>query len=86
MQTRTGSLTEQLLNVGSGFVISSLLQQFVITPLFDLDTSIAQNLGITVIFTIVSVARGYFWRRCFNRLTHKNYKRTSNEETDWLGW
>ena len=65
-QTRLGSLVEQLLNIGSGFVISSLLWEFVVKPVWNLQTGFAENLQITALFTAVSVVRGYWWRRFFN--------------------
>lgn len=66
MQSRAESLLEQVCNVGSGFLLSLLIQQFIITPVFDTGTSPTQNLGITVVFTIASLLRGYGWRRAFN--------------------
>lgn len=65
-QTRLGSLVEQLLNIGSGFIISSLLWAWVVQPVWGIQTSFAENLQITSLFTVVSVVRGYWWRRHFN--------------------
>jgi low affinity Fe/Cu permease len=69
-QTKLVSLIEQLLNVASGFVLSVLVWQMV-GPLFGYEVTIASNLGITSIFTVVSVIRGYIWRRFFNANLHK---------------
>ena len=66
MQTRIGSFIEQLFNVGSGFIISSLLWEFVVKPGWNIHTSFAENLQVTCLFTVVSVIRGYVWRRIFN--------------------
>lgn len=79
MQTRLNSLVEQLLNVGSGFVLAMFIQQLVITPLWGLQTSIADNLAITTVFTVVSVARGYGWRRFFNHRLNKNNEKAAHE-------
>jgi hypothetical protein len=65
------SWLEVLTNIGTGFVISALLQQFVVTPLWHLPVSAAGNLGITVFFTVVSVVRSYIFRRVFNKLGRK---------------
>lgn len=65
-QTKLESIIEQCLNLGSGFLISLLVMQLIITPLFGLNVSVADNLGITCIFTVVSFFRGYAWRRLFN--------------------
>lgn len=70
-QTKTESLIENILNVGSGFLISLLLWIFVITPLFGFDTTMVDNVGITLMFTTISVVRGYMWRRFFNNGVHK---------------
>lgn len=65
-QSRLGSLVEQLFNVGSGFILASLAWQFVVKPVWNIETSVAENLQITAFFTVLSIARGYVWRRLFN--------------------
>lgn len=82
MQTRTRSLIEQLLNTGSGFVLSLAVWEFVVKPVWDIHTSFAENLSITILFTVVSVLRSYLWRRLFNRLDYKNYKKRSHVNSD----
>lgn len=79
MQTKRHSLLEQVLNVGSGFVLSSLVWQFVIIKWWDIHTSFSENLQITSVFTVVSVARGYVWRRLFNKLTVKQYEQAQTQ-------
>lgn len=64
-QSRLGSAVESVLNVGSGFVVGALLWSFVIAPLWDYDVTLLDSLGIPAIFTVVSVARTYVWRRFF---------------------
>lgn len=65
MQTRLGSLIEQVLNIGSGFVLSLIVWQTV-GPWFGYKVTLWDNLGITSVFTVVSIVRGYCWRRYFN--------------------
>lgn len=67
MQSRLSSLIEQILNVGSGFLISLIVWMYVIVPIWDFEVTLTENLAITIIFTVVSVIRGYAWRRIFNR-------------------
>ena len=67
MQSKTGSLVEQILNIGSGFFLSLFLWSVVIVPVWELDVTMTDNLAITGTFTVVSVARGYLWRRLFNK-------------------
>lgn len=64
-QTRIGSLIEAVINTAIGFGISMLLA-VIVYPLFGHSFTMAQNLGITCIFTVVSIARGYILRRWFN--------------------
>lgn len=66
MQSPLSSLIEQLLNVGTGFILSFVIQHFVIVPIWNINTTFSENLQITVVFTVVSIARGYAWRRIFN--------------------
>jgi len=79
MQTRTRSLIEQLANTGSGFLLSLLTWEYVVKPIWEIQTSFVENLNITRLFTAVSIARSYIWRRLFNRLDNKNKKKRSHE-------
>ena len=64
-QTRLGSLIEACINVLIGFVIN-MAANFVILPLIGFEISLAQNLFIGVLYTLISVARSYAVRRWFN--------------------
>jgi uncharacterized protein YacL len=66
-QSKTESIVEQILNVGSGLVISLLAWTLIINPTYDLQTKFQESVEITIIFTVISIVRGYFWRRHFNR-------------------
>jgi uncharacterized protein YacL len=66
MQKRKHSLIESITNTAIGFIIS-LLVQLVIYPILNIPVSIGQNIIITIVFTVVSILRGYFVRRIFNR-------------------
>lgn len=66
-QTRRQSLIETVVGTATGFVFSILLS-IVVYPMFGHSFTLAQNAGITVIFTIASIARGYGVRRFFNWL------------------
>lgn len=81
MQTRRHSLIESLANVLSGMIISFTLSQLAhefepqiqryIWKGFEWKISVGGNAVMTVVFTIVSIVRGYMWRRHFNRLLLK---------------
>lgn len=66
-QTRRQSMIETVVGTAAGFVFSILLS-IVVYPLFGHSFTLAQNAGITVIFTLASIARGYGVRRFFNWL------------------
>jgi len=66
-QTKIDSFIEQVFNVGSGFILAALVWEFIINPLLTSHHLTVENtLPIVTIFTLVSVIRGYVWRRIFN--------------------
>ena len=54
-------------NVAIGYGIA-LLTQLAVFPLFGLRVTLADNLAIGAIFTVVSIARSYCLRRVFERM------------------
>lgn len=72
MQTRLESAVESVANITTGFIISFLVWQFVVTPLFEIPTTASDSFLITSVFTVTSLLRAYLWRRFFtNRLWQK---------------
>ena len=67
MQTRLMSMVETITNVAIGLVVS-FLSQVVIFKYYDIHISLAQNLELTLYFTVVSVIRGFAARRFFNSI------------------
>lgn len=67
MQSRRLSLIETLCGVAIGFIVS-VAASTVIYPWFGHAFTLTQNMGITVIFTVLSIVRGYGVRRFFNWL------------------
>jgi membrane protein implicated in regulation of membrane protease activity len=61
-----GDVIESMIDVGSGFFLSILIQ-ITIFPLFDLHPTIFENFQIAIIFTVVSMTRSALWRRFFRR-------------------
>ena len=70
-QSKLESLIEISINITSGFILSLLIWIYIITPFYNIKVTMQENLSITLIFTIVAVIRGYFWRRFFNNQLHK---------------
>ena len=65
-QPKLHSMIEQILNTGSGFILSLLAWTYIVIPLYHIQSNPVQNIQITLIFTVISIIRGYLWRRLFN--------------------
>jgi Na+/phosphate symporter len=65
-QSRRQSMIETVAGVAIGFTVS-VLASMVVYPAFGHSFTLSQNIGITIIFTLLSIARGYAVRRLFNR-------------------
>ena len=57
---------ESVIDVGSGFFLSILIQ-LTIFPLFNMHPTIFENFQIALIFTVVSMTRSALWRRFFRK-------------------
>lgn len=71
-QTKLESLLERLVDVSTGFIISVFIYKYVILTQ---DWLWENAFLVTLIFTVVSIVRGYLWRRFFNAEMHKLIKR-----------
>ena len=65
MQSKRESMVESLTNVFVGWLIGVILNLTVL-PLFDYNITVVDSLWVSLIFTAVSVIRGYIIRRLFN--------------------
>ena len=63
-QSRLMSLVESVANVVIGYGVA-VITQILIFPVFGLHTTLAQNLQLGALFTIVSIARSFALRRAF---------------------
>ena len=70
-QTRLMSLVESVANVIIGYGVA-VVTQILIFPVFGLHTTLAQNLKMGVVFTLVSIARSYLLRRVFEGIRVAN--------------
>ncbi len=72
-QSRTMSLVEAFANVVVGYGVA-VVAQILVFPLLGLSTTLAQNMAMGAIFTVVSIARSYCLRRTFDglRVSRKN--------------
>ena len=65
MQSKRESMIETLTNVGIGWFISFIANMLVL-PLFGYNINLTDGVLISIIFTIISIVRGYLIRRFFN--------------------
>ena len=66
-QSRAMSLVESIANVVVGYAVA-VLTQILIFPIFGLHTTLAQNLKMGAVFTVVSIARSFALRRLFEAI------------------
>lgn len=66
-QTKKKSLIESITGTLIG-LITSIILQMILYPLMGIPVSFGQNVIITLVFFIVSIARGYLVRRLFNKI------------------
>ena len=70
-QSRIMSLVEAVANVFVGYGVA-VVTQTLIFPIFGLQTTLAQNLKMGAVFTVVSIARSYVLRRVFEGIRVAN--------------
>ena len=71
MQSKRESMIETLTSVFVGWLIGVILN-LTILPLFDYNITVVDSLWVSLIFTAISVVRGYLIRRFFNS-KERNY-------------
>lgn len=70
-QSKAESVVEQTCSMVSGFVLAAMVWAYFVAPMIREEIlTIDQPIIITIIFTVVSFVRGYFWRRVFNAGFH----------------
>ena len=72
-QSRSMSLVEAVANVVVGYGVA-VVTQILIFPVFGLHTTLAQNLKLGLVFTIVSIARSFALRRLFEAIRMRSAK------------
>jgi hypothetical protein len=66
-QSRLISLVEAVANVAVGLILAVAVQ-IVVFPILGLQASLGQNLALALVFTGVSLARSFVFRRVFESL------------------
>lgn len=72
-QTWWGSIVEAKANIAIGFGVA-MAANAVVLPAFGYPVTVADNLGITLVFTVISVVRQLVVRRFFNGLKWGHHK------------
>ena len=75
-QSRRMSLVESLANVAVGYGVA-VLTQIAVFPFFGLHVSLADNLVMGAVFTIVSIARSFTLRRVFEEFRMRSESRSA---------
>ena len=70
-QTKLESFIEKTVDISTGFVISVFVYKYIVLPQ---DWLWSSPIYVTILFTIISLFRGYLWRRFFNAGLHKSVK------------
>jgi hypothetical protein len=70
VQSRLHSAAESLTSTAIGFMVSWAATPFILAA-FGMKASVGTAFGITVVYTVISIIRGYAVRRLFNRLHHR---------------
>ena len=73
-QSRAMSLMEAFANVVVGYGVA-VVTQMLVFPLFGLQTTLAQNLKLGLVFTMLSIARSFTLRRVFEPIRVRMGKR-----------
>lgn len=73
-QSRLSSLYEAVFNTALGFVIS-VAAGFIIYPLCGVEITVASNIAVSAIYTVISIVRSYAARRWFNARLHRAAQR-----------
>ncbi len=66
MQSRLGSGVESVTNVLVGFGLA-LAAQLVLFPFVGITVPVSTHLGLSAVFTVLSLVRSYVLRRVFNQ-------------------
>jgi len=82
-RTRLVILIEVVMGTALGFLVSFCAWPFV-AHAYGFDYSVTTNLGVTWIFTVLSIARGYIVRRFFARGMHEAAVTVGRRVAQWL--
>jgi hypothetical protein len=66
-QSNAGSWIESVCNIASGYIIAFVVWIYFVMPVYNIQTTMYENLTITFLFSLISIIRGYVWRRIFIR-------------------
>lgn len=73
MQSKKMSVFEVIFNQVTGLILSLVIFLYLMPVFFDVEPTIQDSLGMTIIFTITSIIRSYLVRRMFNKLHTLGY-------------
>jgi len=62
-------MLESITNTSIGLVVNVSLQTIIFRFILDVKITLVENIALAIFFTIVSVTRGYWIRRWFDKIT-----------------
>lgn len=81
-QARMTSLIEVCMGTAIGFLVSFCAWP-IVAHLYGIEYSVQSNFGITAIFTVLSIARGYVVRRFFAKGMHTSAVTLAKRMAAW---
>jgi len=86
-QTKVESFIETIINISTGFIVAYSIWRWGLNPVIAQGyLTIHDSFVITMIFTVASVIRSYYWRRFFARRLHKTIHRQLTKCWQTTGW
>ena len=60
--TNIKHLIHRTLDIGSGFILSILIQ-YIVFPFFDIYIDVSEMIHLALIFTVIGILRSYLWSK-----------------------
>jgi len=60
--TNIKHLIHRTLDIGSGFLLSILIQ-YIVFPFFDIYIDVSEMIHLALIFTVIGILRSYLWSK-----------------------
>lgn len=79
VQSKLESLVETLVHTANGYLIA-VGTHLGLFYLFQVEASIKNTMGIVVVFTVISIVRGYWMRRLFQHIDKIRFEKSNRQQ------